>query len=70
MSTAVYLRISSAKGQTTDSQRAEVEAWLKRHRYKAVQWFEDHESGITLQRPAFQQLQAAIFAGEVLTVVV
>lgn len=36
MSAAVYLRVSSTTGQTTDAQRAEVEAWLKRHRYKAV----------------------------------
>ena len=45
MSTAIYLRVSSPKGQKTDSQRAELESWLKRHRYRAVQWFEDHESG-------------------------
>lgn len=36
MSTAVYIRVSSPKGQKTDSQRAELEAWLKRHRYRAV----------------------------------
>lgn len=70
MSTAVYLRISSSKGQKTDAQRAEVAAWLTRHRYQDVRWFEDHESGTTMQRPAFQQVQAAIFAGEVRTVVV
>jgi hypothetical protein len=36
MSTGVYIRVSSLKGQKTDSQRAELEAWLKRQRYKAV----------------------------------
>ncbi len=35
MSTAVSIRVSSLKGQKTDSQRAELNAWLKRHRYKA-----------------------------------
>jgi DNA invertase Pin-like site-specific DNA recombinase len=35
-----------------------------------VQWFEDRESGATLQREAFQRLQADIFAGEISTVVV
>ena len=55
MSTAVYIRVSSLKGQKTDSQRTELETWLKRHRYKAVQWFEDHESATTMQREAFQQ---------------
>jgi DNA invertase Pin-like site-specific DNA recombinase len=70
MSTGVYLRVSSPKGQKTDSQRAELEAWLKRHRQKGVQWFEDYESGTSLQREAFQHLQAAIFAGKITTVVV
>src|SRR5258708_33806985 len=70
MSMGVYMRVSSLKGQKTDSQRAELETWLKRHRHKAVQWFEDHESGTTIQREAFQQLQTAIFAGKISTVVV
>jgi DNA invertase Pin-like site-specific DNA recombinase len=70
MSVAVYIRVSSPKGQKTDSQRAELEAWLKRHRHKAVQWFEDHDSATNLQRAAFQRLQTAIFAGKITTVVV
>ncbi len=70
MSTGVYIRVSSPKGQKTDSQRAELETWLKRHRYQAVQWFEDHESATTMQREAFQRLQTAIFAGAITTVVV
>jgi DNA invertase Pin-like site-specific DNA recombinase len=70
MSTAVYLRVSSLKGQNPASQRAEVEGWLQRHDCTDVQWFEDCESGTTLNRPAFRQLQAAIFSGEVQTVVV
>ena len=70
MTTAIYIRVSSPKGQKTDSQRAELETWLKRHRHKDVQWFEDKESGASLQRDAFQKLQAAIFAGKIDTVVV
>jgi DNA invertase Pin-like site-specific DNA recombinase len=70
MSVGVYIRVSSLKGQKTDSQRAELEAWLKRHRHKVVQWFEDRDSATNLQREAFQKLQAAIFAGKVTTVVV
>ena len=70
MTTGVYIRVSSPKGQKTDSQRAELEAWLKRHRHKGVQWFEDKESGSNFQREAFQKLQAAIFAGKMNTVVV
>ena len=70
MSTAVYIRVSSPKGQKTDSQRAELEAWRTRQRLKAVRWFEDKDSATNLQRPAFQQLQSAIFKGEIETVVV
>lgn len=70
MSTGIYIRVSSPKGQKTDRQRAELEAWLKRQRISRAQWFEDRESAMTLQRDAFQKLQAAIFAGEIDTVVV
>jgi DNA invertase Pin-like site-specific DNA recombinase len=70
MTTAVYIRVSSPKGQKTDSQRAELEAWLKRQRIKSARWFEDRESAATLRRAAFQKLQAAIFAGQIDTVVV
>ena len=70
MTTGVYIRVSSPKGQKTDSQRAELERWLKRQRTKAYRWFEDRDSATNLQRDAFQKLQAAIFAGQVTTVVV
>jgi DNA invertase Pin-like site-specific DNA recombinase len=70
MSIGAYIRVSSPRGQKTDSQRAELEAWLKRQRYKAVRWFEDRESATNLQRDAFQKLQAAIFVGQIDTVVV
>lgn len=70
MSTGVYIRVSSPKGQKADSQRAELEAWLKRNRYKSAQWFEDRDSATNMQREAFLKLQAAIFAGKIDTVVV
>src|SRR5437870_3054037 len=59
MSTGIYIRVSSPKGQKTDSQRAELEAWLKRHRHKAVQWFDDRDSATNRQRDVFQTVQAA-----------
>src|SRR3954447_10988896 len=70
MATGIYIRVSSPKGQKTDSQRAELEAWARRKRLKAVQWFEDRETGKHLDRPAFQKMQAAIFAGSIDTVIV
>ena len=47
MNTGIYIRVSSPKGQKTDSQRAELEAWLKRQRIRRAQWFEDRESVTT-----------------------
>jgi DNA invertase Pin-like site-specific DNA recombinase len=70
MQTGAYIRVSSPKGQKTDSQRAELEAWLRRRRTQDVKWFEDRDTGTTLQRAGFQKLQAAIFAGKIDTVVV
>lgn len=70
MVAAAYIRVSSPNGQKTDAQRAELEAWAKRQRLKNVQWFEDRETGKHLDRPAFQNLQAAVFAGDIDTVMV
>ena len=70
MTIAVYIRVSSPKGQRTDSQRAEVEAWINRQRIKRARWFEDRDSATNLQRDAFKKLQDAIFAREIGTVVV
>jgi DNA invertase Pin-like site-specific DNA recombinase len=61
MNVAAYIRVSSLKGQKTDAQRAELEVWAKRQRFKNVPWFEDRETGKHLERPAFQKMQAAIF---------
>ena len=69
MTIAVYIRVSSPR-QKTDSQRAEVEAWINRRRIKRARWFEDRDSATNLQRDAFKKLQDAIFAGEIDTVVV
>lgn len=67
----VYLRVSS-DSQKSDSQQAAIRQWLARHGHDLTQvrWYTDTETGRTLQRPGFQTLQAAIFRGEVKTVVV
>jgi DNA invertase Pin-like site-specific DNA recombinase len=68
---ARYCRVSSCR-QKNDSQRAEIQRWLTNHhiRKSSVRWYEDRESGTSLQRPAFERMRRAIFAGEVDTVVV
>ena len=71
MSIAVYVRVSTI-GQNEAGQRAEIERWLtgNGHNPSDVAWYVDKKTGDTLKRPAFEKLQAAIFAGEVRTVVV
>jgi DNA invertase Pin-like site-specific DNA recombinase len=68
---ACYCRISTHE-QKADSQKAEITRWLKGNRIpkKKVQWFEDIENGSTMQRPAFDAMQKAIFNGEIKTVIV
>jgi len=67
---AAYIRVST-KDQSTQSQRAEIERWLSGNGIQAerVSWYEDQESGTTLQRPEFERLKADIFTGQVKTVV-
>ncbi len=69
---AAYVRVSSKKGQKTDSQVAEITRWLQANGYAsdAVQWYEDKETGKTLNRPALVQLQADVFNGKVQAIVV
>ena len=68
---ACYCRVSSRR-QKTDSQKAQITKWLTSHgiELSTVQWFEDVETGTTMRRPAFAQMQRAIFDGAVNTVVV
>jgi DNA invertase Pin-like site-specific DNA recombinase len=68
---ACYCRVSSRR-QRQDSQKAEIQRWLRHQRIPArrVTWFEDTETGRTLRRPAFERLQRVIFTGKVEMVVV
>jgi Resolvase, N terminal domain len=68
---ACYVRVSTI-GQNEAGQRAEIERWLTGNSITpaSVRWFVDKgRSGDNLTRPAFERLQAAVFAGEVGTVV-
>jgi len=68
---AVYIRVSTT-GQNEAGQRREVERWLMNHGHPpgAAAWYIDRMSGTTTARPALDRLQAAIFAGDVGTVVI
>ena len=67
----VYVRVSTL-GQKSYSQRVEIQRWLDAHGHpaKAVQWFEDIQTGKSMARPALQELQKGIFDGNIKTVVV
>jgi DNA invertase Pin-like site-specific DNA recombinase len=71
MTTAVYIRVSTV-GQNEAGQKREIQRWLTGNGIDpgSVRWFIDKESGDKLQRPAFEELQSAIFNGEVRSVVV
>ena len=71
MTIAAYVRVSSKKGQKTDSQVAEIKRWLAANGYAAdsVQWYEDKETGKHLNRPALTRLQADVFDGKVKTII-
>jgi DNA invertase Pin-like site-specific DNA recombinase len=68
---ACYCRVSS-QGQKNDSQRSEIRRWLRGNGIatSSVEWFEDKETGRSLERPAFDALQTAVFHGSIKTVVV
>lgn len=68
---AAYIRVSTHE-QNLDAQRAEITRWLEAHGHAPdqVRWFEDKQTGKNLKRPGFEQLQRAVFAGDVETVVV
>ena len=67
----VYVRVSTTK-QNDESQRREIQRWLNGNGIdeKQVKWFVDKASGASLKRPAFDELQTAIFNGEVQNVIV
>jgi DNA invertase Pin-like site-specific DNA recombinase len=71
-SVACYIRVSTV-GQNEAGQRSEIIRWLTGNGIDAasVRWYVDKgKTGDNLRRPAFEQLQRAVFAGEVGTVVV
>ncbi|MBS0266254.1 MAG: recombinase family protein [Planctomycetes bacterium] len=65
---AIYVRVSST-AQDHKSQLPDLQRWVDSND-GAVKWYEDKASGKTMDRPGWQQLEAAIRAGKVSAVVV
>ena len=67
---AAYVRVSTTS-QNEAGQRREIRKWIENNLPGAkIRWFVDKESGDTLDRPAFEKLQKAVFTGDVKTLVV
>lgn len=69
MRIAAYVRVST-HGQNAASQKAAITRWLRGHDHTDVVWFVDTGTGDNLNRPGFEEMQRAIFLGEIDTVVV
>ena len=67
-SVAAYLRVSTVE-QEVGSQKMVVEHWLKEQGITPCAWYTDMESGKSLHRPAFAELQREVFSGRVSHVV-
>lgn len=68
---ACYVRVSTI-GQNEAGQRAEIKNWLEGNGIDpgSVQWYVDKKSGDNFERPAFEKLQADVFAGRISTIVI
>lgn len=64
---AIYVRVSR-KTQDQRSQLADLECWAAAQR-EPIKWYRDKATGKTMERPAWNKLQAALEAGEVSAVV-
>lgn len=68
---AVYVRVSTLE-LNEENQKREIRRWLKGQGIESanVRWFVDKATGANLERPAFEEMQSAIFNGEIGCVVV
>ena len=66
--TAIYVRVSSRK-QDQASQLPDLERWAKGHD-GPVRWYRDSQSGKTMERPSWRELESAVLGGSVDRVVV
>ena len=65
---ACYIRVSSYS-LNEESQVKELTSYCQNHGYDPV-WYIDKATGTNLDRPAFDEMQSAIFNGEVKVVLV
>ncbi len=68
MTTALYARVSSTKGQDTKSQEPDLTTWAKAHDDEAV-WYKDTYTGTSMDRPGLERLLADMRQGKITKVV-
>lgn len=64
MTIAIYLRVSSNKGQDTKSQEPDLQTWAKAQA-EEVAWYKDRFTGTTMERPGLERLLADVRRGKV-----
>jgi DNA invertase Pin-like site-specific DNA recombinase len=64
MTAAIYLRVSSNKGQDTKSQEPDLQTW-DRAQAEEVAWYKDRFTGTTMDRPGLERLLADVRGGKV-----
>ena len=64
MTIAVYLRVSSNKGQDTKSQEPDLLTWAKAQG-EEMAWYKDKSTGTTMERPGLERLLADVRTGKV-----
>jgi DNA invertase Pin-like site-specific DNA recombinase len=67
--TAIYLRVSSTNGQKFDSQRNDLDQWIKTNKLLKVKFYRDKFTGTTMDRPGMQKLMDDLHEGKVQTIV-
>ncbi|QDT56275.1 DNA-invertase hin [Caulifigura coniformis] len=65
---AIYCRVSTNQ-QDTKSQEPDLKRWAD-SQDQPVKWYSDKASGLTMERPGWQQIEAAVRKGQVAAVVV
>jgi DNA invertase Pin-like site-specific DNA recombinase len=64
MTVAIYLRVSSDKGQDTKSQEPDLRTWA-RAQAEPVAWYKDRFTGTTMELPGLERLLAEVRSGKV-----
>jgi hypothetical protein len=69
VATALYMRVSSTKGQDTRSQEPDLTTWAKAQA-DDVAWYRDRFTGTPMDRPGLERLLADVRSGKITRVVV